>query len=310
MPYLVAANPTNYGRPWRLNCVEALAATFYICGRQDWAEEVLSSFSYGDAFLDINSALLRRYAACTTEEEIKRAEEVWLAKLEREYAQSRADRDTTSKRQAWAAGNTNRMIPDDDDDEDDDEDGDDNDSNSTSDENLNFNQHNLPELPNDNDDDDDDEEEMEYLRQRVLRSATFSTEVSRYDKSNTKKISVVDAAGITKNNNSNSDGSKSTTDQPDNHDHDHDHDNDNDHNDNDVDVDGDDNDTELDTILNATSTTDRIGITAMQRRRGLKEKEMVRQSQSHDRSLHSETMAMATTMNPKVINVASSSSRR
>ncbi|KAI1590313.1 hypothetical protein PtrEW13061_005558 [Pyrenophora tritici-repentis] len=102
LPYLVAANPTNYGRPWRLNCVEALAACYYICGHPEWAESILSTFSYGQAFLDINAALLKRYMACENEEQIKKAEEVWLEKIEREYNTSRADREDGVEEDIWA----------------------------------------------------------------------------------------------------------------------------------------------------------------------------------------------------------------
>lgn len=38
VPFLIATNPVNYGKPWRLNCVEALAAGFYITGHPEWAE--------------------------------------------------------------------------------------------------------------------------------------------------------------------------------------------------------------------------------------------------------------------------------
>ncbi|KAH0538037.1 hypothetical protein FGG08_005349 [Glutinoglossum americanum] len=108
LPYLVAANTVNYGRPWRLNCAEALAACFYICGHPEWAEEIISHFPYGQAFLEINSSLLERYAACESEEDIKKAEEVWLEKLEREYAENRASTEATSDGGAWKGGNTNR----------------------------------------------------------------------------------------------------------------------------------------------------------------------------------------------------------
>ena len=53
VPYLVAANSVNYGRPWRLNCAVALAACFFICGHEDWAHEVLKHFSYGETGLQM-----------------------------------------------------------------------------------------------------------------------------------------------------------------------------------------------------------------------------------------------------------------
>ena len=54
MPYLVATNPVNYGKPWRLNCVEALAAAFYIAGFDAYAERLLSGFGWGHAFWEVN----------------------------------------------------------------------------------------------------------------------------------------------------------------------------------------------------------------------------------------------------------------
>ena len=54
VPYLLATNPTNYGKPWRLNCVEALAAAFYITGFGAYAERLLSSFGWAASFWDVN----------------------------------------------------------------------------------------------------------------------------------------------------------------------------------------------------------------------------------------------------------------
>ena len=180
MPYLVAANSVNYGRPWRLNCVEALAAAFFICGHEDWAHEVLQHFSYGEPFLEINSQLLKRYAACKDEEEIKKAEETWLEKIEREYAESRLNNDSNDKEAMWLQGNVNRrpLVDSDDEGEDNGDDEDDGDI-----------QDDMEKDPFDlGDEEEDDAEEMAELRRKVLASKPFSNPSHDEDKPALEKI--------------------------------------------------------------------------------------------------------------------------
>lgn len=187
LPYLVAANTVNYGKPWRLNCVEALAAAFYICGHSDWAEQVLAPFSYGSAFLEINSSLLKRYAACEDDKAIKKTEEEWMERLEREYTESREE---GSDSDLWKGGNVNRRaVQDSDDDEDDDdensEEGEE-DENSGNDDNASVDGIYLGKkpLPKEEEedqkdpyaisDDSDDDAEMEEIRRKVLASKPFA----------------------------------------------------------------------------------------------------------------------------------------
>ena len=180
LPYLVAANSVNYGRPWRLNCVEALAACFFICGHEDWAHEVLVHFSYGEPFLEINAQLLKRYAACADEDEIRKAEETWLAKIEREYAESRVEGVGAGKEDVWKGGNTNhRPIVDSD--SDDGENG----SNSGNEDSDGEDDAGggviIDKDPLISSDDEDDEEEMAELRRRVLQSKPFTHKDSSAD---------------------------------------------------------------------------------------------------------------------------------
>jgi len=234
VPYLVAANSVNYGRPWRLNCAEALAACFFICGHEDWAHEVVKHFSYGEPFLEINAQLLKRYAACSNEEEVKKAEEVWLAKIEREYSENRMEANGAGKKDAWKGGNINRrpVVGSDDSDEDDsDEPG------SQGDGDGEDGGVGVSEYPLAISDEEDDEEEMADLRRRVLASKPFSNP-STEDKKPPEKAARMAIVPTDSDSESGSDHG---------------------------------NNEEFDNIIDATPVTDRTGIKAKERLR--KEKE-------------------------------------
>lgn len=78
LPFLVAANPINYGKPCQLSCVEAIAATLIITGYPEEANFYLGKFSWGHSFLELNGELLKSYSLCKNAEEIIAAQEKFL----------------------------------------------------------------------------------------------------------------------------------------------------------------------------------------------------------------------------------------
>jgi pre-rRNA-processing protein TSR3 len=70
LPILIAGNSVNFGKATKLTTAEALAAALYIAGFKQEARELLSIFTWGHTFLELNSALLENYASAQDSTEI------------------------------------------------------------------------------------------------------------------------------------------------------------------------------------------------------------------------------------------------
>jgi len=83
LPFLLAANPTNFGRPQRLSSAEALAAALFILGEQEHAGRIMEKFKWGPTFVAINRERLEAYAACATSSGVVSAQARMLDALQR-----------------------------------------------------------------------------------------------------------------------------------------------------------------------------------------------------------------------------------
>ena len=77
LPFLVAANPVNFGKPCILSSVEALAAALFIIGEKDRAAELLAKVSWGIRFLEVNREPLDLYASAKDSSEVIKIQELY-----------------------------------------------------------------------------------------------------------------------------------------------------------------------------------------------------------------------------------------
>jgi pre-rRNA-processing protein TSR3 len=82
LPFLIAANPVNYGKPCKLTCVEALSAVLVICGFPKEAKYYLSKFSWGHSFLKLNEELLDLYSKCDSSQQVLDVQQKYLAETD------------------------------------------------------------------------------------------------------------------------------------------------------------------------------------------------------------------------------------
>ncbi|EPZ32448.1 DUF367-domain-containing protein [Rozella allomycis CSF55] len=93
LPFLLASNPVNYGKPYHLNCAEAYAAIFYMLGMNSYGDEIMSRFNWGHAFYEINKDLFKLYSKCQTSEQVEEAQKEYLAKISEEENNDSYDED-------------------------------------------------------------------------------------------------------------------------------------------------------------------------------------------------------------------------
>lgn len=70
LPILIAGNPVNFGKLTKLSTAEAIAAALFIAGFKKESEELLSIFTWGHTFLELNGVLLDSYVKAKDSTEI------------------------------------------------------------------------------------------------------------------------------------------------------------------------------------------------------------------------------------------------
>jgi pre-rRNA-processing protein TSR3 len=78
LPFLMAANPVNFGKPCKLTSIEAIAAALYILGEQERAAQILGCVSWGVRFLEVNKEPLELYATAKDSTEVVKFQSLFL----------------------------------------------------------------------------------------------------------------------------------------------------------------------------------------------------------------------------------------
>jgi rRNA small subunit aminocarboxypropyltransferase len=95
LPFLLAANPVNYGKPLKLTCAEAFAAALYCCGLVDDAVLVLGKFSWGRSFLELNGEFLDAYSECADATEVLQVQQRFLESLKEQPSSSSSEAESS-----------------------------------------------------------------------------------------------------------------------------------------------------------------------------------------------------------------------
>ena len=78
LPFVIAANPVNYGKALKLSTIEAFAAALYIMDEVERAEEIIRLYKWGPNFLVLNKEPLEDYRSAKTSLDVVAAMKEYL----------------------------------------------------------------------------------------------------------------------------------------------------------------------------------------------------------------------------------------
>ncbi len=78
LPYLLASNPINWGRPMELNSAEAVLATLVILGEEEQASSFMGRFNWAPEFMRLNGNLLSDYSKAADSQGVVRVQSDYL----------------------------------------------------------------------------------------------------------------------------------------------------------------------------------------------------------------------------------------
>lgn len=81
LPYLLASNPVNWGRPCELNSAEAVLASLIILGEGEQAESFMGRFNWAPEFMRLNGSLLEEYSRAKDSAEVVRIQNEYLESI-------------------------------------------------------------------------------------------------------------------------------------------------------------------------------------------------------------------------------------
>ena len=92
LPFMVAVNPVNFGKPFKLSCAEAFSACLFLGGFEKEARFIMDHFKWGAHFFKINEELFGKYKGVKSQDELKEIQDKYINdELDRKQKRKESD---------------------------------------------------------------------------------------------------------------------------------------------------------------------------------------------------------------------------